>query len=132
MPESSEKWPTGSSGDTGGNLKRTGTVLLFSAGLLSGILDNIPLVATFIPMVKLVGAHLDPALLNPLWWSLSLGSCLGGNATLVGASANVIMFGFAKKNNVPLTFAGYLKYGIPMTLISLVISYGYVMLRYFR
>ena len=104
---------------TDGDLMKTSTVLLFTSGIFSGILDNIPLVATFIPIVKIVGASADPAGIQPVWWSLALGSCLGGNGTLVGASANVIMFGFAKKNNVSLTFAGYLKFGIPITLLTL-------------
>jgi Na+/H+ antiporter NhaD/arsenite permease-like protein len=91
---------------TGGNLQKTSFVLLFSSGIFSGILDNIPLVATFIPIVKIIGHSVGNGELGPVWWSLALGSCLGGNGTLVGASANVIMFGFAKKNNVDLSFGG--------------------------
>ncbi|OQY32948.1 MAG: hypothetical protein B6241_09320 [Spirochaetaceae bacterium 4572_59] len=116
---------------TDGDLMKTSVVLLFISGIFSGILDNIPLVATFIPIVKIVGANVDPSQIQPLWWSLALGSCLGGNGTLVGASANVIMFGFARKNNVPLTFVGYLKYGIPMTLLTLFLSYIYIMWRFY-
>ncbi|MBN2628062.1 MAG: ArsB/NhaD family transporter [Spirochaetales bacterium] len=116
---------------TGGQMKTTSSLLLYFSGIFSGILDNIPLVATFIPVVKLVGAGQAAGDLAPLWWSLSLGACLGGNGTLVGASANVIMFGFAKKNKVPLTFISYLKYGVPLTLLSLVISYAYIMVRYY-
>ena len=116
---------------TQGEFRKTSTVLLYAAGIFSGILDNIPLVATFIPIVKITGGGADPSLINPLWWSLALGACLGGNGTLVGASANVIMLGFAKRNKVPLTFAGYLKFGVPLTLLSLVISYGYILLRYY-
>ena len=116
---------------TKGDLKKTSTALLFTSGIFSGILDNIPLVATFIPVVKIMGSEVSAHAIEPLWWSLALGSCLGGNGTLVGASANVIMFGFAKKNNVKLSFSSYLAYGIPITLITLMISYGYVMLRYY-
>ncbi|NBK21602.1 MAG: hypothetical protein EOM68_06215 [Spirochaetia bacterium] len=116
---------------TQGDLKKTSTVLLFGSGILSGILDNIPLVATFIPVVKVIGASTTADAIQPIWWSLALGSCLGGNGTLVGASANVIMFGFARKNNIPLSFKGYLAYGIPLTLLSLVLSYAYVMVRYY-
>ncbi len=116
---------------TGGQLRETSSLLLYFSGIFSGILDNIPLVATFIPVVKLVGAGHAAGDLNPLWWSLSLGACLGGNGTLVGASANVIMFGFAKKNRVPLTFLSYLKYGLPLTLLSLVISYAYIIIRFY-
>ncbi len=116
---------------TQGDLMKTSAALLFVSGIFSGILDNIPLVATFIPIVKIIGASTTPEALQPLWWSLALGSCLGGNGTLVGASANVIMFGFAKKNKVPLSFKGYLLYGVPLTLLTLVLSYGYIMLRYY-
>jgi Na+/H+ antiporter NhaD/arsenite permease-like protein len=116
---------------TKGNLQKTSTVLLFGSGFLSGILDNIPLVATFIPVVKIIGEATSVDAIQPIWWSLALGSCLGGNGTLVGASANVIMFGFARKNNIPLSFKGYLAYGIPLTLLTLVLSYIYVSLRYY-
>lgn len=118
-------------GLTAGNLRKTSSALLFSSGILSGILDNIPLVATFIPVVKIIGETTSPEMIEPIWWSLALGSCLGGNGSLVGASANVIMFGFARKNNIPLSFTKYLVYGIPLTLLSLVISYLYVMVRYY-
>ncbi len=116
---------------TKGDLKKTSAALLFTSGIFSGILDNIPLVATFIPVVKIIGTSTTPEAIEPIWWALALGSCLGGNGTLVGASANVIMFSFAKKNNVPLSFKSYLKYGIPLTLITLVIAYAYVMVRYY-
>ncbi len=116
---------------TKGDLKKTSTALLFGSGILSGILDNIPLVATFIPVVKVIGASTSDAALAPIWWSLAFGSCLGGNGSLVGASANVIMFGFARKNKIPLSFKGYLAYGIPLTLLSLVLSYAYVVVRYY-
>jgi Na+/H+ antiporter NhaD/arsenite permease-like protein len=118
-------------GMTKGDLGKTSTVLLFGSGILSGILDNIPLVATFIPVVEIIGVSTTPEAIQPIWWSLALGSCLGGNGTLVGASANVIMFGFAKKNRIPLSFTGYLIYGIPLTLLSLGISYVYVSMRYY-
>jgi len=116
---------------TKGDLQKTSTALLFGSGILSGILDNIPLVATFIPVVKIIGETTSVDAIQPIWWSLALGSCLGGNGTLVGASANVIMFGFARKNNIPLSFKGYLAYGVPLTLLALVLAYGYVSLRYY-
>ncbi|MFA6681960.1 MAG: sodium:proton antiporter, partial [Sphaerochaeta sp.] len=116
---------------TKGDLRKTSTVLLFGSGILSGLLDNIPLVATFIPVVKIIGTTTTPEAIQPIWWSLALGSCLGGNGTLVGASANVIMFGFARKINIPLRFKGYLAYGIPLTLLTLVLSYVYISVRYY-
>ncbi len=116
---------------TKGDLRKTSIALLFGSGLLSGVLDNIPLVATFIPVVKIIGSTTTADAIQPIWWSLALGSCLGGNGTLVGASANVIMFGFARKNNIPLSFKGYLTYGIPLTLLSLFLSYVYISVRYY-
>jgi Na+/H+ antiporter NhaD/arsenite permease-like protein len=66
----------------------------------------------------------------PLWWSLSLGACLGGNGTLVGASANLTVAGIAEGNGVPFRFLTFLKYAFPMMLVSIVISHVYIYLRY--
>jgi Na+/H+ antiporter NhaD/arsenite permease-like protein len=66
----------------------------------------------------------------PLWWSLALGACLGGNGTLVGASANLVAAGFSEKTRTPLTFRGYFRYGFPLMLISIVIATAYVLVRY--
>ena len=114
-----------------GDIKSASTVLIWSSGILSGILDNIPLVATLIPVIKIAGTTLGTAAVKPLWWSLSLGSCLGGNGTVIGASANVIMVDMAKKNNIPISFVSFLKYSIPITLVSLGISVIYVQFRFF-
>lgn len=116
---------------TAGDIRLTSAYILWFTGLLSGILDNIPLVATFIPIVKLMAEHLGAANITPLWWSLALGACLGGNGTIIGASANVIMIDFARRNNLDITFISFLKYSIPVTLLSLLMSYGYVMIVYF-
>ncbi|MDA3901346.1 MAG: ArsB/NhaD family transporter [Spirochaetes bacterium] len=116
---------------TGGDIKYTSITLLFFTGITSGILDNIPLVATFIPTVKYIGTQVGADAITPMWWSLALGSCLGGNGTLVGASANVIMMNFAKRNKINLSFGRYMIYGIPFTLLTLIMAYFYIILRYF-
>lgn len=115
----------------GHNLALLSQVLIWSTGILSGIVDNIPLVATFIPVIKDMSAVLGSNQIEPLWWSLSLGSCLGGNLTAIGASANVLMISTAKKSNVQITFIEFLKYGIPITLLTLLMSSVYVYLRYY-
>jgi len=112
-------------------IQKTSILLIWTSGILSGILDNIPLVATLIPIIKITGVSIGVQSVYPLWWSLSLGACLGGNGTIIGASANVIMVDMARKNNIPLTFRSFLKYSIPVTLISLGVSSLYVYTRYF-
>jgi Na+/H+ antiporter NhaD/arsenite permease-like protein len=118
-------------GLTNGNLPLTATLLIWVSGVLSAVVDNIPYVATMIPMVQDISASIGADLAQPLWWSLSLGACLGGNATLVGASANVVSASICTKNGYPITFMDFTKYGVVITLISLVICTGYVLLRYF-
>jgi Na+/H+ antiporter NhaD/arsenite permease-like protein len=119
----------------------TAVALLWVSAVLSGIVDNIPFVAAVNPMLVEVGrgmvtpgttlqAVLRGPQMMPLWWSLALGACLGGNATLVGASANVIVAGIAERNGYRIRFVEFMKYGIPVVLESLVISTAYVYLRY--
>jgi Na+/H+ antiporter NhaD/arsenite permease-like protein len=118
------EWATGLMGD---NLFAGHTVLLFGSGVLSGIVDNIPYVATMSPLVaELVRATGDES----LWWSLALGSDLGGNATAVGASANVVVLGIAARNGVKISFWQFTRYGLVVVAITLVISWVYVLLRY--
>ncbi len=124
-------------GMTGGNLFGTSLVLVWFSGIASGIVDNIPLVATVIPLVKSIQADLVlPAGMDPeqalriLWWSLSLGACLGGNGTLVGASANVVAVGIARRAGLKLSFLSFLRWGIPCTLMSLLLSTAYIILRF--
>ena len=106
---------------------------MWITGLLSGVVDNIPLTAAAIPVLRdLVAAyHATPAVVQGLWWSLSLGVCLGGNATAVGASANVIILGIAERSGCPISFRRFLLYGLPYTLLTLAICSVYVWLRYF-
>jgi len=116
---------------TGGDIKKTSTIILWFSGFVSGIIDNIPYVATVIPLIKELGTNIGQAAILPVWWSLALGACLGGNFTIIGASANVVVAGIAKKNGYHITFAKFLKYGIPITFLSLLISYIYILIRYF-
>jgi Na+/H+ antiporter NhaD/arsenite permease-like protein len=105
-------------------------IILWISGFASMILDNIPFVTLMIPVIFNIQAGLtgsvDP---NLLWWSLSLGACLGGNGTLIGASANVIGTDLAKKGGVNISFLQFMKYGIPITFISLMISSVYLAIR---
>jgi Na+/H+ antiporter NhaD/arsenite permease-like protein len=113
---------------TGGDLGVATLGLLWFSGIASGIVDNIPYTATMIPIVHQLGQNgLDT---GPLWWSLALGACLGGNLTVVGASANVVVANLAQKADHPISFWLFLRYGIVVTLISLVISSVYLWARY--
>jgi Na+/H+ antiporter NhaD/arsenite permease-like protein len=117
---------------TGGNLALAGAFILWSSAILSAILDNIPFVATMIPLIKsMAPAFGGSNAIEPLWWCLSLGACLGGNGTLTGASANLAVAGIAERNGVRFGFFQYLRYGAPMTFVSIVICQIYVWLRYF-
>jgi Na+/H+ antiporter NhaD/arsenite permease-like protein len=117
---------------TGGNLALAGALILWVSAILSAILDNIPFVATMIPLIKgLAPAFGGPNAIEPLWWCLSLGACLGGNGTLTGASANLAVAGIAERNGIRFSFVQYLRYGVPMTVVSIAICQIYLWLRYF-
>jgi len=114
----------------GDNFGVAAQFLLVGSAVLSGIIDNIPYVATMAPLVgELVTAGGDAA--QPLWWALALGADLGGNATAIGASANVVVLGIAKKNGFPISFWGYTKYGLIVTFITILACIPYIWLRYF-
>ena len=116
---------------TGGDLAKTAIAILWASAFLSAIVDNIPFVATMIPLIKAMAPSFGgPEGLMPLWWSLSLGACLGGNGTLIGASANLTVAGIAERNGVPFRFMTYLKYAFPMMIVSIVISHAYIWWRY--
>ena len=105
---------------------------LWVSAILSAILDNIPFVATMIPLIKgMAPAFGGPNAIEPLWWCLSLGACLGGNGTLTGASANLVVAGIAQRNGIRFGFVQYLRCGVPMTFISIAICQAYVWLRYY-
>jgi Na+/H+ antiporter NhaD/arsenite permease-like protein len=117
---------------TGGDLATTGYAILWASAVLSAIVDNIPFVATMIPLIKnMAPAFGGPDKIEPLWWCLSIGACLGGNGTLIGASANLTVAGIAERNGVPFRFVTYTLYAFPMMLVSIAISHVYVWWRYF-
>jgi Na+/H+ antiporter NhaD/arsenite permease-like protein len=117
---------------TGGNMATAGFAILWSSAILSAIVDNIPFVATMIPLIKsMAPAYGGPDAITPLWWCLSLGACLGGNGTLIGASANLTVAGIGERNGVPFRFLTYSLYAFPMMLVSIAIAHVYVWWRYF-
>lgn len=117
---------------TGGNMEITAYAILWSSAILSAIVDNIPFVATMIPLIKAMApAFGGPEAIGPLWWSLSLGACFGGNGTLIGASANLTVAGISERAGVPFRFLTYTYYAFPMMLVSIAISHVYIWLRYF-
>lgn len=114
---------------TGGDVLLSSMMILWVSAIASAFLDNIPFVATMIPLIQEMG-NMGITNLEPLWWSLALGACLGGNGTLIGASANLIVAGLSGKEGYPITFMKYLKVGFPLMLLSIVISSVYLYLRY--
>ncbi|WP_027363890.1 ArsB/NhaD family transporter [Desulfotruncus alcoholivorax] len=116
---------------TGGAMLTTGLLVLWLSAIASAFIDNIPFVATMIPLIKELGQLGSITDLNPLWWALSLGACLGGNGTLIGASANVVVAGLAEKRGVAITFMGFTRVAFPMMLVSVLICTAYLVLFYF-
>jgi Na+/H+ antiporter NhaD/arsenite permease-like protein len=117
---------------TGGNMAHAGYAILWASAVLSAIVDNIPFVATMIPLIKsMAPAFGGPDKIEPLWWCLSLGACLGGNGTLIGASANLTVAGIGDRNGVPFRFITYTLYAFPMMLVSVAICHVYIWWRYF-
>ncbi|MBN2260075.1 MAG: ArsB/NhaD family transporter [Clostridiales bacterium] len=114
---------------TKGNLFFTVMFVLWGSAIASAFLDNIPFVATMIPLIKSL-AVLSAINITPLWWALALGACLGGNGTLIGASANVIVSGMLKKQGYELSFGEYMKVGFPVMLVSIVLSSVYMIVFY--
>ncbi|MFD2617130.1 ArsB/NhaD family transporter [Terrilactibacillus laevilacticus] len=114
---------------TGGELTTTSFLILWLSAFASAFIDNIPFVATMIPLIKDMG-EMGMTNLEPLWWSLSLGACLGGNGLLIGASANLIVAGLSGKEGYPISFVRFMKIGIPVMIISVLISMIYIYLRY--
>ena len=116
---------------TGGDLKATAMVILWSSAVLSAIIDNIPFVATMIPLIKAMAPTFGgPEGVMPLWWALSLGACLGGNGTLIGASANLVVAGFAERAGQPIRFMRYTLVAFPIMLMSIFICMYYLEWRY--
>lgn len=114
---------------TEGDLPKTSMLILWSSGILSGFVDNIPFVAAMIPVI-LEFQNYGMTNLDPLWWALALGACLGGNATLIGATSNVIVAGLAARANQGFSYMEFLKVGAPVAFVSFVISSIYIYFRY--
>ncbi len=113
---------------THGNMVVTMMVILWVSAIVSSFLDNIPFVATLIPMILTMQAEgMD---VTPIWWALSLGACLGGNGTLIGASANVVLSGISKNNGHPITFGQYFKIGFPMMILSIIVCSVFLLVRF--
>ncbi len=113
---------------THGDLKTTVFVVLWGSAFFSALIDNIPFVATMIPLVEQMGHNFSN--LNPIWWSLSLGACLGGNGSLVGASANMVVAGIAERSGYKITFKDFMKIGVIVMVFTVAIAHVYVLFRY--
>lgn len=113
---------------TDGHPMMTMLVLLWASALLSSILDNIPFVATLIPLILAMQA--DGMDVTSFWWAISLGACLGGNGTMIGASANVVLSDISTKHGYPITFKSYLKVGMPFMLLSIVIATVFLVVKF--
>jgi anion transporter len=115
----------------GGNELGGSLTLLSGSAVLSGIVDNIPYVATMAPITADLVRDMGGASDHVMWWALALGADLGGNATAIGASANVVVLGIAERNRQPISFWQFTKYGLVVTAVTVAISLAYVWLRYF-
>ncbi len=126
---------------THGNLFGTSMIVMWFSAFASAFIDNIPYVATMNPLIIDMAKQMWPQLsgvellhhpdLMPMWWSLALGACLGGNGTAIGASANVIVVGMAEKMGHPISFKKFMLYGMPLMIESVFICMIYVWLRYY-
>jgi len=105
--------------------------LLFVSAIVSGIVDNIPYVTAMSPVVADLSASVPAVHGDVLWWALAFGADFGGNATIIGASANVVAIGLAAKAGIKISFWQFAKYGIPVTFVSIAIAAPYLFLRYF-
>ncbi len=125
--EAAARWALGV---TGGELMGTGVLILWLSALASAFVDNIPFVATMIPLIQDMGRLGGIANLEFLWWSLSLGACLGGNGSLIGASANVVVAGMSEKRGLPISFMGFLKVAFPLMILSVAVANAFLLCWY--
>ena len=117
---------------TQGSQNLASMLILWASGIISGIIDNIPYTATMSPMLVEIEKSMGSEYALPLWWCLSLGACLGGNMTMIGAAANVIVSENSAKEGHPINFMQFMKYGVLVVAISLVISSVYIYLRFLK
>lgn len=116
---------------TGDSTAAAAMLILWMSAILSGIIDNIPYTATMLPIVQDMNEGLDANdTPNLLWWALAIGADMGGNLTIVAASANVLVANLAARSGYPISFMEFLRWGAPTTLASMVIATGYIWLRY--
>ena len=115
---------------TGGDFGVTAYAILWVSAVLSAVVDNIPFVATMIPVIQSMSNVFTPEQIDTLWWSLALGACLGGNGSLVGASANLVVAGFAERAGQPIKFLPFMLMAFPLMLASIAVSHVYLWLRY--
>jgi len=115
---------------TKGSQQATAMIMLWASGLLSGIIDNIPYTVAMAPMLVKVQSVMGADYTHPLWWCLSLGACLGGNMTIIGAAANVIVSETSAAAGHPISFIKFMKYGALVTFISLAMSSAYIYFRF--
>lgn len=117
---------------TGGDPALTAYATLWLSAITSAVVDNIPFVATMIPLVESMEAGLGgKEALEPVWWALALGACLGGNGSLIGAAANVMVSGLGERAGYPIGFSTFLKIGLPLMFLSVAIAQVYMWVRYF-
>ena len=114
---------------TNGNESATAMLILWMSAFASAFIDNIPFVATLIPLIQDMG-QMGLSNLEPMWWSLALGACLGGNGTLIGASANVVVASMAAQRGNPISFIAFMKVALPVMMLTIAISNVYIWLRY--
>ena len=114
---------------TNGSVEATAILILWMSAIASAFIDNIPFVATLIPLIKDMG-EMGLSNLEPMWWSLALGACLGGNGTLIGASANVVVASMAAQRGKAISFIEFMKTAFPLMILSIIISTIYVWIRY--
>ncbi|MFQ5581546.1 MAG: SLC13 family permease [Mariprofundaceae bacterium] len=116
---------------TGGDFNATAGAILWISAIASALIDNIPFVATMIPLIENMAPTFGgESALMPLWWALALGACLGGNGSLIGASANLIVAGFAQRAGHPIGFMQFTKHAFGLMLVSIVIAHLYLYFRY--
>ncbi len=117
---------------TDGSIKKASLLIVWVSAIVSAAIDNIPFVATMIPMIKSMEEAMGGReMMMPVWWALSLGACFGGNGTLIGASANVFVAGMASREGHPISFIGFMKWSVPVMLLTVALATIYLYTEYF-